>query len=159
GDNNSLSLKGRADPGATVRVSVNGKPSGEVTVGGGGSWSLSVDKGKGEAEPNIALVLVGADGKVIDKTNFVYKTVSAPPRPPQDQALTNKHATEPTANPAKPPHSRHASFRVRDGESLWRIARRKLGSGDKWRELYEANKDAIGGDPDFVRAGTRLVLP
>jgi len=50
-------------------------------------------------------------------------------------------------------------LKLRRGESLWRIARRQLGSGHKWRALYEANKDRIGGDPDYIRAGTRLILP
>jgi nucleoid-associated protein YgaU len=153
----SISLKGRADPGATVKVSVNGKAAGEVTVGGGGSWSLSVDKGEGGGEPKIVLELVGADGKVLDKTNFVFKTLVAPPLSPQDQSLITAHTAVP--KPVTTHKQRHATFRVRRGESLWRIARRQLGSGHKWRALYEANKDRIGGDPDYIQPGTRLVLP
>ena len=160
GGGNSIALKGRADPGATVRVSVNGKPAGEVTVGGGGSWSLAVDKGKGEAEPTIVLELVAADGKVIDKTNFVFKTLTAPPLSPQDHTLITAQTATPKETVHKPHRQRHgATFRVRRGESLWRIARRQLGSGDKWRVLYEANKERIGGDPDYIKPGTRLILP
>lgn len=155
-DHNSIALRGRADSGATVKVSVNGRAAGEVVVGRGGSWSLSVDRGKGEAEPKIALELVGADGKLLDNTNFVFKTIAAPPLSPQDKSLIT---TQTTVAPKPAGHKRQTTFRVRHGESLWRIARRKLGSGHKWRELYEANKDRIGGDPDFVRAGTRLVIP
>ncbi len=163
-DGNSIALSGRADPGATVKVSVNGKAAGEVTVGNSGTWSLSVDKGKDGVEPKIALQLIGADGKLLDKTNFVFKTVTAPPLAPQDQALVGAHIVTPKSathktHATRTAHTTHATFRVRHGESLWRIARRKLGSGHKWRELYEANKDAIGGDPDYVRAGTRLVIP
>jgi len=158
---NAISLKGRADPGATVKVSVNGKPAGEVTVGGGGSWSLSVDKGKGEAEPKIVLELIAADGKVIDKTNFTFKTLTAPPLSPQDQTLVTAQTATPKESVHNKPHrQRHTgTFRVRRGESLWRIARRQLGSGHKWRALYEANKDRIGGDPDYIKPGTRLILP
>jgi nucleoid-associated protein YgaU len=163
-DPNAIALSGRADPGATVKVSVNGKAAGEVTVGNGGTWSLSVDRGKEGGEPKIALELIGANGKLLDKTNFVFKTVTAPPLSPQDQALVGAHIVAPKSathktRPVHAVHTTHATFRVRHGESLWRIARRKLGSGHKWRELYEANKDAIGGDPDYVRAGTRLVIP
>ena len=157
----SIALKGRADPGATVKVSVNGKPAGEVVVGRGGSWSLSVDKGKDESEPKIVLELVSADGKMMDKTNFVFKSLVAPPLSPQDHTLVTAQTSELTKPEAvhKPATQRHTTFRVRRGESLWRIARRQLGSGRKWRQLYEANKDRIGGDPDFIKAGTRLVLP
>ncbi len=159
---NAIALKGRADPGATVKVSVDGKASGEVVVGGSGSWSVSVDKGHSAAEPQIALELVGSDGKLLDKTNFVFRNVSAPPLSPQDRSLIGERTT--TSKPAavhKPrsTHSMRTAFRVRHGESLWRIAKRRLGDGDKWRVLYEANKDVIGDDPDFVRAGTRLVIP
>jgi nucleoid-associated protein YgaU len=157
----SIALKGRADPGATVKVSVNGKPAGEVVVGRGGSWSLSVDKGKDESEPKIVLELVSADGKMIDKTNFVFKSLVAPPLSPQDHTLITAQTSEQAKPEAvhKPAGHRRATFRVRRGESLWRIARRQLGSGRKWRQLYEANKDRIGGDPDFIKAGTRLILP
>jgi len=163
-DPNAIALSGRADPGATVKVSVNGKAAGEVTVSNGGTWSLSVDRGKDAGEPKIALELIGANGKLLDKTNFVFKTVSVPPLSPQDQALVGAHIVVPKSathktHPVHALHTAHSTFRVRHGESLWRIARRKLGSGHKWRELYEANKDAIGGDPDYVRAGTRLVIP
>ena len=159
GNNDTIALTGRADAGATVKVSVNGKTAGQVTVKTDGSWSLSVEKGKGATEPKIALELVGADGKLLDKTDFVFKTVSAGlPVTPQDQALIGAHTVVPKHVTAKPKGSAH-SFRVRRGESLWRIARRKLGAGHNWRELYEANKDAIGGNPDYVRAGTRLVIP
>lgn len=161
GEDTSIALKGRADPGATVRVSINGKPAGEVVVGRGGSWSVSVDKGKGETEPKIVLELVGADGKVLDKTNFVFKPVAAPPLSPQDQSIVNAQTSTETKPEAahKPARQRHATFRVRRGQSLWRIARQQLGSGDKWRQLYEANKDRIGDDPDYIRPGTRLILP
>jgi len=160
-ERNAIALSGRADAGATVKVSVNGKAAGEITVGDGGKWSLSVDKGQEGGEPKIALELVGADGKVLDKTNFVFKTVTAPPLSPQDQALVGAHSVAPKSATHKTHAVRtaHSTFRVRHGESLWRIARRKLGSGRKWRQLYEANKDTIGGDPDFVRAGTRLLIP
>jgi nucleoid-associated protein YgaU len=158
---NSLTLRGRADPGATVRVSVNGKPAGEVVAGRGGSWSLAVDKGKGESEPKIVLELVGADGKVIDKTNFVFKSPGALPVSPQDRSLVTAQTSAQTKPEAahKPARRRHATFRVRRGESLWIIAQRQLGDGSKWWKLYEANKKRIGEDPDYLKPGTRLVLP
>ena len=47
---------------------------------------------------------------------------------------------------------------VRQGESLWGVARRTLGKGSRWREIYEANRDAIA-DPDYLAPGTELAIP
>ena len=47
---------------------------------------------------------------------------------------------------------------VLEGEGLWHVAKRALGSGARWRELYEANQDRIA-DPDQVKAGTLLRVP
>lgn len=159
---NSISLRGRADPGATVKISVDGKAEGEVVVGGTGTWSISVNKAKDEAEPKIVLELIAADGKMLDKTNFVFKKtpLAAPPLAPQDHTLITAQAAAPKAEEVHRPQRKHrATLRVRRGESLWRIAKRRYGDGDKWRKIYEANRARIGDDPDYLRAGTRLVLP
>src|SRR5687768_3848959 len=56
-----------------------------------------------------------------------------------------------------------AAITVRAGDSLWSIAASGLGPGAgvaeidaAWRELYAANRDAIGGDPDLIRPGLDL---
>ena len=51
-----------------------------------------------------------------------------------------------------------ASYTVVKGDSLWRIAQEKLGSGLKWKEIYEANKDKIK-DPNLIYVGQELNLP
>ncbi len=48
---------------------------------------------------------------------------------------------------------------VGKGESLSMIAGRELGSVEKWKALYEANRDVVGPDPDVVYAGMRLRVP
>lgn len=47
---------------------------------------------------------------------------------------------------------------VRQGESLWGVARRTLGKGSRWREIFEANRGVIA-DPDYVAPGTELMIP
>ena len=51
-----------------------------------------------------------------------------------------------------------AEYTVQKGDSLWKIAQEKLGSGFKWSEIYEANRDAIR-DPDLIYVGQTLQLP
>jgi nucleoid-associated protein YgaU len=47
---------------------------------------------------------------------------------------------------------------VLDGENLYKIAQRVYGSGDKYLQLYEANKDILK-DPNLIRAGQVLKVP
>jgi nucleoid-associated protein YgaU len=47
---------------------------------------------------------------------------------------------------------------VLDGENLYKIAQRVYGSGRKYLELYEANKDILK-NPNLIRAGQVLKVP
>jgi LysM repeat protein len=72
--------------------------------------------------------------------------------------------TQPTppAEPAQTPQAAQratGTYTVRAGDSLWDIARETMGSGARWEELYEANRDVIGDDPMNVRAGVDLTIP
>jgi outer membrane protein OmpA-like peptidoglycan-associated protein len=47
---------------------------------------------------------------------------------------------------------------VRQGDSLWKIAKKELGNGYRWKYLYELNKDRIK-NPNKLRAGTKILIP
>lgn len=47
---------------------------------------------------------------------------------------------------------------VRQGEELWRIARRYYGKTDAWPRIYRANRTVLR-DPDRLLPGTRLRIP
>ena len=66
-------------------------------------------------------------------------------RTPSTRAATA--TTEPTTS----------TYVVKPGDSLSEIASDLLGSGRRWREIYEMNRDVIK-DPDNVVAGTRLKI-
>lgn len=48
---------------------------------------------------------------------------------------------------------------VRPGESLWSIARDRLGAGERYPEIATLNADQLGDDPDLVEPGWLLQLP
>jgi hypothetical protein len=60
--------------------------------------------------------------------------------------------TAPT-RPAPPPPK---TYTVKPGDSLWAIAKRTLGDGSRWREIYNINKSLIGPDPYLIKPGQQL---
>ncbi len=64
------------------------------------------------------------------------------------------------SEPVAPPAPRARTYRVRSGDTLTVIARRVYGpeGGDRWHDLYEANRDRIR-NPDCLAVGQELVLP
>jgi nucleoid-associated protein YgaU len=54
---------------------------------------------------------------------------------------------------ARPTHT------VEEGETLQSLAARFYGSATEWRRLYEANREALGDDPNLPTAGTELLVP
>ena len=47
---------------------------------------------------------------------------------------------------------------VKKGDTLWKIAKEQLGSGHRWKYLYEFNKDRIK-NPDKLKYGTIIIIP
>lgn len=71
----------------------------------------------------------------------------------QTQQAAPGAAQQVPARPAPPPPK---VYTVKPGDSLWAIARRLLGDGSRWREIYEANKGVIGPDPNLIYPGQEL---
>ena len=82
-------------------------------------------------------------------------TSTAPAKPKADfsQVSASAASTAPILDPQPP-----ATYVVKSGDSLSKIARKTLGSPNKWKALWEANKDQIK-DPDKIYPGQVLKLP
>jgi LysM repeat protein len=50
-------------------------------------------------------------------------------------------------------------YTVVKGDSLWEIARKQLGDGSRWHEIYSLNSDVIGQNPNLINIGAELKLP
>lgn len=55
--------------------------------------------------------------------------------------------------------NRTRTYTVKSGDSLWKIAKIVYGDGDKWRQIYNANKRTIGANPNNLKVGQKLVIP
>jgi len=77
-----------------------------------------------------------------------------------DATVLGGHSSHRAAPP--PPTAsgpRYARYTVKPGESLSEIASRLLKSTQRWREIYDLNRDVIPGDPSSVRAGVTIKVP
>lgn len=50
-------------------------------------------------------------------------------------------------------------YTVQRGDSLSSIAQRAYNDANRWRLIYDANKDVIGPDPDILHPGQVLFIP
>lgn len=181
GQTGSTTVTGKADPGATVKAVINGKPAGETVVGADGAWSIAATNATTKDAESLRLELRGADGAKLDEAELPYKTAAAPKvaeKDPKPTAIDTAVLTSTVATAAakafdkqqdvaalfQPPSQVEAEkpkrrvIRVRRGDSLWRISKRHLGNGKKWDKFYRLNKRKID-NPDLIYPGQTLILP
>ena len=86
---------------------------------------------------------------------FGTKTVklSPPPAPSQPATATVEPPKRETSSAPK-----NASYTVKSGDCLWNIAKKQLGDGSRWKEIYELNKDKIK-NPNLIYPDQSLTLP
>ncbi|MGW8767864.1 LysM peptidoglycan-binding domain-containing protein [Streptomyces sp. NPDC055815] len=71
----------------------------------------------------------------------------------------------PTTTPPPAPAQQTGAYTVAGGDTLWQVAEEQLGDGDRYTEIFDANKNkpqADGGrltDPDDIRTGWKLTIP
>lgn len=97
----------------------------------------------------------------LDPTGVVEDSGTTPALPTGDSAMPSGDSAMPTGDSAAPsrPDSGGATYVVQDGDTLWSIAQGQMGAGSRWEELFQANSELMGGDPDRLRAGMELVIP
>ncbi len=101
---------------------------------------------------------------------FVGRNVSIPPTPADSvvsrsgetgavgSAITPRgHWSVPPPPVSLVPPER--SYTVQPGEGWYRLAKRFLGKGTRWPELYELNKDRVSANAHLLRVGTVIELP
>ena len=161
----AASLKGRSDPGATIKVQLEGVDAGSIKVGADGAWSLQVSNASERLVKTARIVLLSAAGKELDFSEIPLSLVPAAKASSNGSVTAAASASSTAAVPAAP---RVATGRgksglgyyvkVRRGDSLWKLAKRHYGDGRKWTRILKANRKRVG-DPNLIRPGRRLYLP
>lgn len=74
---------------------------------------------------------------------------------PGAQASPSQTQSTPQPTPAK---AAMKTYTVKSGDTLSEIAKRELGSANKYMEIFNANKDQLT-DPDKIKPGQVLKIP
>ena len=70
---------------------------------------------------------------------------------------TETESVTPTGTPAL--SDLPAEYTVAAGESLWKISEKVYGTGYNWSDVYEANREVLGSNPNVLLADTKITLP
>jgi nucleoid-associated protein YgaU len=138
-------------PGASVRLNRRSLHVGLCAIWTAFTLSAAACGGGGAAT-NVTPVAPAPSGSV---------PVPSPSRPPLASPGASPSAIVGSATPG-PASSEVAggqSYEVQAGDTLATIAQQFYGDPSQWRRIYDANKDAIGPDPDKLKLGTRLTIP
>ena len=79
-------------------------------------------------------------------------------RPDFSNVRSGGSSTAPAATQPTSTIGSSRTYIVVKGDSLSKIAKREYGDANKWRTIYEANKDLIK-DPDLIYPGQELKIP
>ena len=74
-----------------------------------------------------------------------------------DKAIQFKDSTPTPPEPPEPKPLR--TYKVKSGDTLSEIAKKKLGNSSRYLEIYNLNKDIIGSNPNKILPGQILKLP
>ncbi len=83
-------------------------------------------------------------------------------RPGQRLVLPRVAAVRPAAPvalPARGPIARHSSYTIQPHDYLRWIALRAYGNELLWPEIFHANRNVLGPDPDLIYPGVRVYIP
>lgn len=86
----------------------------------------------------------------------VVQPTIRPTLAPTPQA--REYPTDTTRHPATPTKFGYSTYKVRQGDSLWKIAKREYGNATRWKVLYEVNRDVLRR-ADMIQPGTVIKLP
>ena len=91
------------------------------------------------------------------KIGDVINIPPAPKRTTNSERTTTRRSTTGGGAPAQATGRR--TYTVRSGDSFYVISRDQLGDAGRWKELFELNRQLVGGEPTALQVGQVLVLP
>mgnify|MGYP002632019243 CR=1 FL=1 len=137
-DKGNVIVSGSAPSGAKVRTYVDNEPVGLSQADQKSVWRLKPTVEVAPGRHTLRVDQIDNAGRVISRIELPFV------RAPADEALAAIAA--------------RFQVIVQPGNSLWRIARRVYGQGDRYTVIYQANDDHIR-NPDMIFPGQVFKLP
>jgi nucleoid-associated protein YgaU len=111
-------------------------------------------------EQDYADYLVRVNPGLDPRRLVVGQEIIVPEKPGDLSVLRRMARPQPTPaeKPAATPAAGGRTYTVQPGDSFWKVAASELGDGNRWREVYELNKDQVSS-PDSLKVGQELQLP
>jgi len=130
----NIAIAGRGPSDSDIVAYLDNSPLGGSPVDADGNWRINPDR---EVAPGVYRMRLDAlrGGSVISRLEIPFSRA---------EPLTDLDSD--------------AFIVVQPGNSLWRIARRTLGTGFNYTIIYDANSDQIG-DPDLIYPGQVFEIP
>ncbi len=96
---------------------------------------------------------MGTDPNKPDFSNVQSGAASSAPKPAKADFGNVEGGSASTAHAATV-----QTYTVQSGDSLSKIAKHFYGDGNRWREIFEANRDRIS-NPDMIHPGQSIKIP
>ncbi|MGH7082290.1 MAG: LysM peptidoglycan-binding domain-containing protein [Acetobacteraceae bacterium] len=135
GANGTVSLAGRAPPGAEIRVYLDDHLAGDSRADASGHWLLALDRPVAPGMHQVRLDRIEPGGAVLARIAVPFDRTALP----------------------IPPGSGEVTV-VEPGQCLWLIAQRVYGNGVRYTLIYQANRTQIR-DPNLIYPGQVFMLP
>lgn len=93
------------------------------------------------------------DPKKADFSNVRSGADTTAPAPPKADFSNVQSGSDSTAEKVAP-----TTYTVVSGDSLSKISKKMYGNANRWREIFDANRDQLE-NPDLIQPGQELKIP
>ncbi|ACB95534.1 LysM peptidoglycan-binding domain-containing protein [Beijerinckia indica] len=148
-----LFVAGQAAPDAVLQLYLNEILLTQVTAAKDGAWSLRVGRGLEAGSYRLRADAMDEKGNVGERAEIPFEVPASSPV----AAASDMRREEPASSSAAV-IEKIDTMRVEEGDTLWRISMKRLGSGFHYMQIYSANSAQIR-DPQKIYPGQILILP
>jgi nucleoid-associated protein YgaU len=127
-----VQMLGRAVPDARIQIYLDDRLAGRGSANTAGAWSVTLDRSVPLGHYRLRIEALNKDGHALGRLTLKFDRIA----PPEG----------------------YAAFDVQPGNSLWRLAERSFGDGQRYTEIYQANQGKIR-DPDLIYPGQVFAVP
>jgi hypothetical protein len=150
----TVTLSGFADPGAKVSIFSDNQLLAEVRADRDGIWRIVVQKKLGMGQHSFRAEQGGGAGALAQSAMVTIERVEPKPEPPKQVATSSGPASAASAEKKESP----GTYVIRQGDTLWAIAKRYLGSGLRYTSIFQDNRKVIR-NPNLIHPKQELAVP